>query len=115
MERLLQFETRIDGTRAIELMLVEHKSWAAKGVVRLRVETDTAFLSNLHVSPRHRRKGVAGRLVKECALLAQKRKCETLSLIVKKQNKTARKAYRKMGFRCVYNFEDGHSIFSIRI
>jgi predicted GNAT family acetyltransferase len=113
-EKLIVLRTKIDGQEAARLMLVT-KAWEAKGVATLTLFERVGMVSGLFTASRYRRKGVAGKLIAECGRIARRHKCETLSLIVVKDNDDARAAYKRLGFFTTYRFDDGDDLMSIRL
>jgi ribosomal protein S18 acetylase RimI-like enzyme len=113
-DKLILFDRRIDGQHAVQLTLVT-PALCIKAVATVTLGKSNALVSNVYVANRHRRKGVAGKMIAECARIARLAKKESLSLIVVEKNKAARATYAAMGFRCVYHFDDGDDILSRQI
>lgn len=113
-EKMVVLRTKIDGQEAARLMLVTQK-WEAKGTATLTLYERVAMVSGLFVATRYRRRGIAGKLLAECGRIARRHKCETLSLIVVKDNDDARAAYKRLGFFTTYRFDDGDDLMSIRL
>jgi ribosomal protein S18 acetylase RimI-like enzyme len=57
------------------------------------------WISDLYVSPDHRRGGAAGRLVREAATALRERGAEVIELDVRPWNEEARTVYERWGFR----------------
>ncbi len=60
----------------------------------------TAYISNLAVSPNHRRLGVGKQLLQRCQSVAEHWQCQRLSLHVLESNGAAQGLYQAAGFRC---------------
>lgn len=60
----------------------------------------TAYISNLAVSPDHRRLGVAKQLLHRCQTVAEQWQCHRVSLHVLENNLAAQKLYQSAGFCC---------------
>lgn len=58
----------------------------------------TAYISNLAVSPHHRRLGVAKQLLQRCEWVADQWQCYRLSLHVLENNLAAQNLYQNLGF-----------------
>ena len=63
----------------------------------------TAYISNLAVSPSHRRLGVAKQLLQRCQMVAEQWHCQRVSLHVLENNLAAQSLYQDAGFRCQGN------------
>ena len=71
------------------------------GYVGLMYVLDEGYISNIAVSPRHRRQGVAGALLEELARRCRTRKLRFMTLEVRAGNTPALALYEKHGFRQV--------------
>lgn len=71
------------------------------GVATATIEAGWAGISNVVVDPRHRRKGVAGRLLHALASWAVENGAEGMYLQVLAGNAPALELYGKLGFRAV--------------
>ncbi|MEY2985416.1 MAG: hypothetical protein RLZZ568_2033 [Cyanobacteriota bacterium] len=60
----------------------------------------TAYISNLAVSPHHRRLGVAKQLLQRCQTVAEQWHCHRVSLHVLDNNMAAQRLYQAAGFCC---------------
>jgi len=60
----------------------------------------TAYISNLAVSPNHRRSGVAKQLLQRCQTVAEQWHCPRVSLHVLENNVAAQSLYQAAGFHC---------------
>jgi ribosomal protein S18 acetylase RimI-like enzyme len=60
----------------------------------------TAYISNLAVSPGHRRLGVAKQLLQRCQGVANQWQCQRISLHVLENNLVAQNLYQGAGFCC---------------
>ncbi|MEB3160835.1 MAG: GNAT family N-acetyltransferase [Synechocystis sp.] len=60
----------------------------------------TAYISNLAVSPHHRRLGVAKQLLQRCQTVAEQWHCQRVSLHVLENNLAAQGLYQGAGFQC---------------
>lgn len=69
------------------------------GVVALQQKTETLYISNLAVSPLHRRIGVATYTLDCATLVARQLGKDFLELSVNKRNTPALRLYTKSGFR----------------
>ncbi|MBE9195703.1 GNAT family N-acetyltransferase [Synechocystis sp. LEGE 06083] len=58
----------------------------------------TAYISNLAVSPQHRRLGIAKQLIQKCEAIADQWQCRRLSLHVMENNLGAQNLYQTLGF-----------------
>ncbi|AIE72966.1 Acetyltransferase [Synechocystis sp. PCC 6714] len=58
----------------------------------------TAYISNLAVSPQHRRLGIAKQLIQKCEAIADQWQCGRLSLHVMENNLGAQNLYQTLGF-----------------
>lgn len=58
----------------------------------------TAYISNLAVSPQHRRLGIAKQLIQKCEVIADQWQCRRLSLHVMENNLGAQNLYQTLGF-----------------
>jgi ribosomal protein S18 acetylase RimI-like enzyme len=58
----------------------------------------TAYISNLAVSPQHRRLGIAKQLIYKCEAIADQWQCRRLSLHVMENNLGAQNLYQTLGF-----------------
>jgi ribosomal protein S18 acetylase RimI-like enzyme len=58
----------------------------------------TAYISNLAVSPQHRRLGIAKQLIQKCETIADHWQCRRLSLHVMENNLGAQNLYQTLGF-----------------
>jgi ribosomal protein S18 acetylase RimI-like enzyme len=58
----------------------------------------TAYISNLAVSPQHRRLGIAKQLIQKCESIADQWQCRRLSLHVMENNLGAQNLYQTLGF-----------------
>jgi ribosomal protein S18 acetylase RimI-like enzyme len=58
----------------------------------------TAYISNLAVSPQHRRRGIAKQLIQKCESVADQWQCRRLSLHVMENNLGAKNLYQTLGF-----------------
>ena len=66
----------------------------------------------LYVSDGHRRKGIGANLLDQCRRMAKGNSMDSLSLVVRKDNQTAKRLYLKSGFRHVADAANGE-IWSI--
>jgi ribosomal protein S18 acetylase RimI-like enzyme len=66
----------------------------------------SACICLLFVREDHRREGIATLLINECCEKAKKEFCETLGLIVNKDNEPALNLYHNLGFKFAYEYED---------
>lgn len=57
-----------------------------------------AYISNLAVSPHHRRRGIAKQLIQKCEGIADQWQCRRLSLHVMENNLEAQSLYQTLGF-----------------
>lgn len=71
------------------------------GYAGMQVILDEGYITNIAVSPEHRRGGVADRLMAELAALARKRELSFLTLEVRESNHPAIGLYKKYGFAAV--------------
>ena len=69
------------------------------GVVAFQQKTETLYISNLAVSPFHRRIGIATYTLNYAALVARQLRKDALELSVNKRNTPALRLYIKHGFR----------------
>ena len=68
------------------------------GYVGLMTVLDEGYLSNIAVSPEHRRQGIAEALLKALLVRARARKLAFVTLEVRAGNTPAQTLYRKLGF-----------------
>ena len=68
------------------------------GYVGLMAVLDEGYLSNIAVSPEHRRQGIAEALLKALFVRARARKLSFVTLEVRAGNVPAQTLYRKLGF-----------------
>ena len=68
------------------------------GYVGLMTVLDEGYLSNIAVSPEHRRQGIAEALLKALLMRARARKLAFVTLEVRAGNTPAQTLYRKLGF-----------------
>ncbi len=68
------------------------------GYVGLMTVLDEGYLSNIAVSPEHRRQGIAEALLKALLMRARARKLAFVTLEVRAGNTPAQALYRKLGF-----------------
>ena len=68
------------------------------GYVGLMTVLDEGYLSNIAVSPEHRRQGIAETLLKALLVRARARKLSFVTLEVRAGNTPAQTLYRKLGF-----------------
>lgn len=61
-----------------------------------------AHLTNLAVSPKFRRKRVAGQILAHILEVAQRKECEYILLEVRPRNESARAFYENAGFKLLY-------------
>ena len=77
------------------------------GTVQLRYKgKKSACIWLLFVEENYRREGIATLLVNECCKMAKQEHCQTLGLIVDKDNEPAMSLYHKLGFKFSYEYED---------
>lgn len=70
-----------------------------------RVREDAGHVTQICVAPEHRRKGLAGGLMMECARNLARRKFSLLTLTVTASNRTAVSLYERLGFRGTHRFD----------
>lgn len=68
------------------------------GILILREEPETVYISDLAVAPECRRRGIATAMIKYCITIAERMRKNWLELSVLKLNTPARKLYEKTGF-----------------
>ena len=71
------------------------------GYVGMMVVLDEGYISNVAVSPDHRRKGIADALMRALLCEADRRSLSFVTLEVREHNEAAIKLYEKWGFRPV--------------
>lgn len=73
----------------------------------------SAYIRMLYVDINYRRMGIATTLLEYCHDLISKEKCESIGLVVKGDNDIAIKFYKKLGFKIVYDYDDGSFLMSL--
>ncbi|WP_068783015.1 GNAT family N-acetyltransferase [Paenibacillus phocaensis] len=115
MEEFLRMEgfpeERRAGYLAIFMAMPAPKAFAVideagepMGVATVVIEEGWAGISNVVVDPRHRRKGVAGRLLHALALWAAENGAEGMYLQVLAANAPALELYDKLGFAAISSY-----------
>lgn len=82
----------------VSLFLVAKEKGTVVGYIGISVILDEAYVSNIAVTSRARRKGVGAALLGEAERLCRKRNCSFLSLEVRESNSPAISLYEKQGF-----------------
>lgn len=72
-----------------------------------------ASICRLFVTKNYRRRKLGTYLVDECIRVARGSGCETLGLLVKKDNESAREFYRKIGFLFAYQYDNGDELMTL--
>ena len=105
------FDTCVDGCEETALMVIEPSSMKPLGLVHLRCSgRRSASIHGLYVRPGERLKGIGRSLVEASCQIAKKAGCETMGLVLAKDNKAGRQFYKKLGFVFSYEYEDGQVI-----
>ncbi|MEL6585869.1 MAG: GNAT family N-acetyltransferase [Pseudomonadota bacterium] len=76
----------------------------AAGAGFVAAHGDTAMLSAIEVSPKHRRKGVAGNILRAAAHWAKDQGCSRIALIAADTNVAAHKTYASHGMQAVAGY-----------
>lgn len=79
-------------------LAAEDESGGAIGYIGLMYVLDEGYISNVAVSPEHRRQGIADMLLDELRLRAQAKRLSFLTLEVRQSNMPARDLYKKHGY-----------------
>ncbi len=83
------------------LFLVAQEEKEILGYIGMYISLDEGEITNVSVSPQHKRKHVATKLIENIIELAQKKQVSRIILEVRKTNTPAIKAYEKQGFKIV--------------
>ncbi len=79
-------------------LTAEDECGGAIGYIGLMYVLDEGYISNVAVSPEHRRQGIADMLLDELRLRAQAKRLSFLTLEVRQSNMPARDLYKKHGY-----------------
>ncbi len=79
-------------------LAAEDERGCAIGYIGLMYVLDEGYISNVAVSPEHRRQGIADMLLNELRLRAQAKKLSFLTLEVRQSNVPAQNLYKKHGY-----------------
>lgn len=94
----------MERTKVPKTALLARDGDAPAGAAYLAIEDGIAMLHALEVNPAHRRRGVAGLLVRGAANWAKKHGAEWLTVLVTKSNDPANALYRKYAMKEVSNY-----------
>lgn len=74
-----------------------------------------AYIRSLFVRNCFRRKGIATLLINNCCCTAVEKGCDTIGVLVKRQNTGAITLYSKLEFFPVYEYEDDTILYSKKL
>ena len=80
------------------LLAAEDENGMAVGYVGLMYVLDEGYISNVAVSPVHRREGIGDMLLKTLRERAEEKKLSFLTLEVRQSNEPAKSLYKKHGY-----------------
>lgn len=89
------------------ISIVAYEENVPIGLLTARLHgTTSLYITQIHVSQSHRRRGVASEFIKIIENVAKEKSLQTLSLIVNDKNLAALALYEKVGFvqKCVGGF-----------
>lgn len=92
-----QLASQLPGDTHI-FLAAEDENGAAIGYIGLMYVLDEGYISNVAVSPEHRRQGIADMLLDELKARAQAKKLSFLTLEVRQSNTPAQQLYKKHGY-----------------
>lgn len=109
-----ELEILVDGATTTKILAIDETlrdQFQAVGCVDLKYKgRRVAVMRQLFTRAAYRRKGIATILVARCAGLASSANCDTLSLLLRPDNKEGIALYRKLGFALAWQDEDGELI-----
>lgn len=79
-------------------LAAEDERGRAIGYIGLMYVLDEGYISNIAVSPEHRRQGIADMLLNDLMTRAQEKKLSFLTLEVRQSNMPAQNLYKKHGY-----------------
>ena len=79
-------------------IVAEEDNGAVIGYVGLMCVLDEGYISNVAVSPAHRRQGIGDALIERLTALAEEKRLSFMTLEVREGNIPARALYKKHGF-----------------
>ncbi len=103
-----QARQRLRATAGVETALLAELDSVAVGLVAVRIvpylgqDAPFAEVTQLHVAPGHRRRGIARALMTRAEGLARERGCTSVHLITGRDNAAAQAFYRAVGYEPPY-------------
>lgn len=94
-----QLGSRIQNPFFFLFKIEQNKKLAGFCEIEVLEENKTVRLNALAILPEFRKKGLGNQLLKEILQFLKEKKFETIWLLVKRENKIARKMYEKKGFQ----------------
>ncbi|MBI3871606.1 MAG: GNAT family N-acetyltransferase [candidate division Zixibacteria bacterium] len=95
--QLLHLLTRASGIFLVDAMF-QTSTIRASAILLFRKNSGTARLYSIGVHPDYQARGLARRLLRRCEILARLRRCRTMALEVREENRAARRLYESVGY-----------------
>ncbi len=108
---IFELPTFVDGVERITITIHIGKRFFAGQLVLCHLNNKAAAISMVYVVPTQRRIGLCRRMFERAYKIARERGCETIGLIVQAKNETAIIAYECLGFKCLYDYDDGQLLY----